>query len=153
MMKIYTLWSREGCDTDEAPWLLAATDEVSILENNGYPEAFQAAVTRHPAARLLILEVPAAALKLWHTPTVQVQPVSDLEQLATKLGIKEVSRAALEAEREALRQRFRTEFGLTTDEAISVFLQHGQYTCTHDLVDQWIETTALMGGEVHPRAP
>ncbi len=75
-MKIHTLWSREGCEDDDLPWLLAATDEVSIDTNNGYPHEFQAALDANPDARLLILEVPNSALKLWEVPVVAAKPVT-----------------------------------------------------------------------------
>lgn len=76
-MKLHTLWSREGCDEGEDPWILAATDQTSIEANNGYPRDFQEAIDKNPDARLLIVVVPATALQLWQVPKVQALVVTD----------------------------------------------------------------------------
>jgi hypothetical protein len=75
-MKLYTLWTREGCEEGEDPWILAATDQVSVEANNGFPDEFQKAVDKNPDARLLTLEIPRAALRLWDVPVVQAAVVS-----------------------------------------------------------------------------
>lgn len=71
-MKLYTLWSHEGCDYDETPWLVAACDEFSVETNDGYPEDYRKLKDGNPKLRELIIEIPqGAVIKLFQSPVVK----------------------------------------------------------------------------------
>lgn len=143
-MKIHTFWTREGCDEGDEPWLIAAIDAGSIEANNGYPRGIEEQVSQYKDARRLILQVPSTALRLWDPPVVQAVIVNpSLEKLVDELGIKTVTTAELQQQLEALRARF-TARNLHSDEAINQYVRTA--SCTDDLVQEWIETTALLGG-------
>lgn len=71
-MKLYTLWSQADATDDETPWMVAACDEFSVDENNGYPEDYLKLKDSDPKLRELIIEIPqAAVIKLFRAPTVK----------------------------------------------------------------------------------
>jgi hypothetical protein len=71
-VRIFTLWEHDG-DNTILPWLVAATDEWSIAENNGYPDAYAKALKDGGVrVRELVIVVPDAAVeKLFRSPKVE----------------------------------------------------------------------------------
>lgn len=67
-MQIRTIWSTEGCDDGDMPWLKAAVDEYTIDSLGGtLPDDYKAAL-EDKDTRELIISIPEKAVRDLFTP-------------------------------------------------------------------------------------
>jgi hypothetical protein len=76
-MKLYTLWQSDGNEAT-MPWLVAACDEYSMMECNGYPEEYAKRKKKDPRLRELVIEIPEKAVGdlFFRTPMVEGKMIS-----------------------------------------------------------------------------